>query len=228
MAHLVVAGLVIDIGVRSEMLSRKVLVEQPDEFWVWAFEGGTGTRNSFGVQMYSDEQRRAACGQMWHRRLKRATELKIDGADVALLGEIFEQGGVKAASLSGAQQTQVLKLAFYRLLAKRDAAYRLNIPVIAGADGRALHTEVGRIAREIIAQAVVPAMAEADEIYLASGLSRAAGNYRHAFARLLLECSIDKVVEDELIPAFPETAAHNWRTWLSLGDCVNELHLGEA
>jgi hypothetical protein len=224
-AHLIVAGLVIDLAIRGELLAQAVIIEQPDQYWVWAFECGTGGQNAFGVQLWSDETGGVVFGQLWQRSLRRRHQLKIDDQDVALLGEISERGSLKARSMSSAQHQRALKLTFYRLLAVEHAEYVLNIPVLGGAQGRALCSEIKRITRPIFSQAVVPAIAEARELYLASGLPHGAGNYLHAFARLLLECSIDRVLEVALIPAFPELAENNWGAWLSLGECIDDLHL---
>lgn len=224
-AHLIVAGLIIDLAIRGELLAQNMITEQPDEYWVWAFECGTGTQNAFGVQLWTNESVDAVFGQLWQKRLRRRIQLKIDSQDVALLKEVCERGSLKAASLSHAQHQRVLKLRFYRLLHVVHAEYVINIPVLYGTKGRFICSEVKRIARTIFSEAVVPAMSEAQELFLESGLPQGAGNYRHAFARLLLECSIDRTLEAELIPAFPEMAENNWGAWLSLGECIDDLRL---
>src|ERR1700752_322928 len=222
-AHLIVAGLIIDLGIRDELLAQALIVEQPDEYWVWAFECGTGTQNAFGVQLWTNENAQAVFGQLWHKKLHHRVELKIDGQDVGLLKEIYDRGGIKAGSLSHAEHQRALKLSFYRLLSVDHAQYVLNVPVLSGANGKLICSEVKRIARTIFSEAVVPAMSEAQEIFLESGFPQ--GVFSHAFARLLLECSIDKTLEAELIPPFPETAENNWAAWLSLGDCIDDLRL---
>ena len=222
-AHLLVAGLVIDLGVRSELLSQGLIAEQPDDFWVWAFEGGTGTRNAFGVQLWEGGE--AVFGQLWHRGLRRSGELKVDDADVELLRVACESGGLRAAALPVGQHTRTVKLAFYRLLVKRGGTYVLNVPALVGAGGLAVCAEVRRIARALLARAVAPAMSEAEGEYRADGFRQVAGNHRHAFARLLLERAADEVVAAGLLPAFPDSAPHNWGAWLSSGGCSSELHV---
>ena len=222
-AHLIVAGLIIDLGIRDELLAQGVIVEQPDEYWVWAFECGTGTQNAFGVQLWTNESAHAVFGQLWHKKLRRRVQLKVDSEDVALLKEISERGSLKASELSQAQHLRAVKLSFYRLLNVERAEYFLNIPVLTRTSGKFICAEVKRIARRIFSHAVVPAMAEAQEIFLESGLPD--GVFQHAFARLLLECSIDRTLNAKLIPPFPEMAENNWAAWLSLGECVDELRL---
>lgn len=222
-AHLIVAGLIIDLGIRDELLAHNVIAEQPDEYWVWAFECGTGTENAFGVQLWTNETAHAVFGQLWHKKLRRRVELKIDGEDVALIREISERGSLKATELSQAQHLRAVKLSFYRLLSVERAEYFLNIPVLTDTSGKFICAEVKRISRTIFSHAVVPAMAKAQEIFLKSRLPD--GVFQHAFARLLLECSIDRTVKAKLIPPFPEMAENNWAAWLTLGECVNELRL---
>lgn len=222
-AHLIVAGLIIDLGIRDELLAQGVIAEQPDEYWVWAFECGTGTQNAFGVQLWTNETAEAVFGQLWHKKLHRRVQLKIDSEDVALLSDVYERGSIKATNLSHAQHQQALKLSFYRLLSVEHADYVLNIPVLSGTNGGFICAEAKRIARAIFSEAVVPAMSEAQQIFLETGLPQ--GVFSHAFARLLLECSIDKTVAAELISAFPQTAENNWASWLSLGQCIDELRL---
>lgn len=223
-AHLIIAGFIIDLAVRCELLAQAMIIEQPDEYWVWAFECGTGTQNPFGVQLWSDDSGGAVFGQLWQGHLRRNVQLKMNGQDVALLNEIAERGNLNPRSGSSAQHQRALKLAYYRLLAVEQREYVLNIPVLEGANGRVICSELKRIARTIFAQAVVPAMTQAREFYLESSLPQG-GNYLHAFARLLLECSIDRVLETALIPAFPETADNRWGAWLSLGECIDDLRL---
>lgn len=226
-ALLIVAGLIIDIGVRREMLSAGVIIEQPDDFWVWAFEGGTGTRNPFGVRMWNAENGSGVFACLWQKSLRRVSDIKIDATDVTLMQYLFDRGGGGAGELMNTQHERAVKLAYYGLLAKRGKYYVVNVPVLAGSAGKAVCSEIIRISASILTQAVVPAMSEAEKVFRAAGLTRLTDNYRHAFARLLLECSIDQVVKRGLVPEFPALARNNWGAWLTLGDCVGDLRMGK-
>jgi hypothetical protein len=224
-AHSIVAGLIIDLGVRSEMLSAGIIIEQPDDFWVWTFEGGTGSRNSFGVQVWIAQNSPGVFDHLWHKGMRRVSDLKIDGADVTLMQDIFERRG-EGSILTNAQHERAVKLAFYGLLAKPGKEYVVNVPVLAGSAGKAICFEITRISATILTQAVVPAMSEAEKVFRTAGLTRIGDNHRHAFARLLLECSIDQVIERGLVPEFPVLAKNNWGAWLTLNDCVSDLRIG--
>jgi len=221
LAHLVVAGLVIDLGILRELLGSGELIEQPDDYWIWAFEGGTGARNAFGVRMWVEDRDGATVAQLWHQGTTRPHDLKLDPADVMLLRELLE-GERDPGFLDSKLQQRALRLQFYGLVTKNLNRYVITIPALSGSGAAVAKDRVTLIARQIFLQAVRPAMRLADEIYGRYGVARHDA-FRHAFARLLLEHAADAAIERKLIPDFPTEADARWATWF-----MNESPIGRS
>lgn len=215
LAHIVIAGLLVDLGVREQLLRTATIKEQPDDFWIWGFEGGTGARNSFGIRLQEGEGKGAVFFELWHCRSKRPQMLKIDTRDIRLLKSMSEGRLGEVSDLSSEDQHRAIKLAFYRLCSKTNGTYTANIPVLAEPGAEAVHGEISRIAGLLTSQAVMPALEEADKIYALEFSASPADIFRHAFARLLMEHAMDRLIEGNALPAFPLQPDYGWGCWLS-------------
>ena len=87
--------------------------------------------------------------------------------------------------------------------------------MLAAPDGEAVRAEVRRICGDIMTGTVRRAMEEAAQIYSSEFSSSVADIFKHAFARVLMEHAMDRVLEHKLIGPFPNTADFNWGCWLS-------------
>jgi hypothetical protein len=215
LSHIVTAGMVIDMGLRDQLLHLGLIEQQPIDFWMWIFEGGTGATHGFGVRLRGSNQEEGTFHELWHSSTRRPHPLKIDLADIALLRSLARPGGRAANDLNVEEQKQALKLSFFHLCSRRDGRYILNLPVLAAPDGEAVRAEVRRICGDIMTGTVRRAMEEAAQIYSSEFSSSVADIFKHAFARVLMEHAMDRVLEHKLIGPFPSTADFNWGCWLS-------------
>jgi len=215
LSHIVTAGMVIDMGLRDQLLHLGLIEQQPIDFWMWIFEGGTGATHGFGVRLRGSNPKAGTFHELWHSSTRRPYPLKIDLPDIALLRSLARPGGRAANDLNIEEQKQALKLSFFNLCARRDERYILNIPVLAAADGEAVRAEVRRICGDIMTGTVGRAMEEAAQIYSSEFSSSVADIFKHAFARVLMEHAMDRVLEHKLIGPFPALADFSWGCWLS-------------
>jgi hypothetical protein len=213
-AHILVAGLLVDLGVREQLLRSGTIREQPEDFWIWGFEGGTGAHNAFGVRLQESEGNGAVLHELWHCKSQRPHRLKIDTCDIRLLKSMSE-GRFGDASVSSEDRQRALKLTFYRLSKKQNGTYIANLPVLAETDAEVVRWETSRIARLLTSQAVLPAMEQADKVYASEFFASPPDIFRHAFARLLMEHAMDRLVDEKALPAFPLQPDNAWGWWLS-------------
>jgi hypothetical protein len=120
-----------------------------------------------------------------------------------------EQPRGAAYELSQPQQARALKLAFFGLC-RKDGNYIANIPFIAGPQAPLVRSEVARICNGIVEGSVREAMEKAARACAAELPGPVEDIFKHAFARLLLEHAMDRVMEEKLIPPFPELVDYSW------------------
>jgi len=207
--------MVIDMGLRDQLLHLGFIQQQPIDFWMWIFEGGTGAIHGFGVRLRGSNQEGGTFHELWHSSTRRPHLLKIDLPDIALLRSLARPGGRAANDLNVEEQKQALKLSFFQLCRRRNERYFLNIPVLDAADGEEVRAEVRRICGDIMTGTVDCAMEEAAQIYSSEFSSSVADIFKHAFARVLMEHAMDRVLERRLIEPFPNIADFSWGCWLS-------------
>lgn len=218
MAHIVVAGLLVDVGVRDELLRNGLIRKQPQDFWIWAFEHGTCAKNAFGLKVWRGENHGASLTELWYCFSRRPLQLKITAADISLLQSISAGRSTGAASLSGAEERQsALKLQFYKFLQHDGGTYRVNFPVLHAGSEAKVKAEIARVAQRILAESVQQAMEDAVQVYSRDTQTDVPDLFRHAFARLLLEHAMDEVLEARLLAEFPRKADYPWGCWFTSG-----------
>ena len=217
-SHIVVAGLLLDIGVRDELLRSGLIRQQPENFWIWAFENGTCAKSAFGIKVWRGDEELAAVHELWHCASRRPLQLKVTAADIALLRSVsLFQHGHQASIADVVARQSALKLLFYKFLRLEGGSYRTNLPVLHAPAEQAVKVEIARVARRIVAESVQEAMEGAVQIYRRETDAGVPDLFRHAFARLLLEHAMDQVLEAHLLPEFPLMAGYPWGCWFSSG-----------
>lgn len=218
MAHIVVAGLLVDVGIRDELLRNGLIRQQPQDFWIWAFEHGTCAKSAFGLKVWRGENNGASLSELWYCFSQRPMQLKITAADISLLQVISTGGSTGAALLSGVEERQsALKLQFYKFLQHDGGTYSVNFPVLHAANEGRVKLEIARIAQRILSESVRQAMEGAVQVYYRETQTEVPDLFRHAFARLLLEHAMDEVLDARLLAEFPRKADYPWGCWFTSG-----------
>jgi hypothetical protein len=226
-AHVLIAGLILDLGVRGATLARGLLKEQPRAAWVWAFVGGTRTENAFGVTAWPDPERRGVLAQLWHEHTR--GQAPLDAQDARTLLDLLSEREPPAPVGVGdarARAASRAKLGYCRMIAAQDGTCVVTIPLLTDATAGALVDELRAVACTLVDRAVVPLLGAAPAVLARHGRHTFGDIHRHAVLRLLLECAADRLIADGLLPAFPARVAPPWGAWLALGACAQQLFAG--
>lgn len=218
MAHIVVAGLLIDVGIRDELLRKGLIRRQPSDFWIWAFENGTCARSAFGLKVWRSDKNTSALHELWSHFSQRPVSLKITASDISVLQSISLGNVIGATAVFNEEERQsILKLLFYKFLRQEEDHYKTNLPVLHASNEQAVKAEIARVAQRIVSGSVQEAMAGAVQIYQSETETDVPDLFRHAFARLLLEHAMDAVLDAHLLAEFPRKAEYPWGCWLTSG-----------
>jgi hypothetical protein len=225
--HVLVAGLILDLGVRGATLTRGLLREQPRSVWVWAFVGGTRTQNAFGVTAWPDPERRGVLAQLWHEHTR--GQAPLDAQDARTLLDLLSEQDPPAPVGVADSRTRAAsraKLGYCRMIAAQGGTCIVAIPLLTDATAGALVDELRAVAWTLVDRAVVPLLGAAPAVLARHGRHTFGDIHRHAVLRLLLECAADRLIADGLLPAFPARVAPAWGAWLALGECAQRLFPG--
>jgi hypothetical protein len=214
-AHILVAGLLADLGVGTELLHRGVL-EKPAMPWVWAFQGGTCAHNSFGIRIWKSPRAEAELAQLWHRDTKRNPGLQVDDVDISLLKDCAEADRVCSKNMSDTSLKRLIKMHYFQLVRKSGAYFNTNIPVVQRTNDDRFLECIRSTASELVDCVMLPASEVAmSPLRGELPFGKHFKMLNHAFFRLFLEHIADRLIETGLLPSFPAAAKGNWATWLS-------------
>lgn len=217
-APILIAGLVLDIGVRNVLLTAGFIKEQPQDFWIWVFEAGTCARNALGLRIWGGPPPEASLNELWHHLTQRPYPLQISVEDVRLLSSIAARGKeCNCSSWEASRRRSALKLAFYKLLKKNRDCYILNVPALDSHAQEKVYREATRVARRVVSEGVGASIEIAEALCRSEFYIESTDIFKHAFARLLLEHAVDCILECHLLEPFPTAADYPWGCWLNLG-----------
>jgi hypothetical protein len=206
-SHALVAGMLLDLAVGSELWRSGWIRRQHWETAVWAFER-VSAANAFGVRWVGDTAGRCGFAQLWHRDVKRPN-LRLDEGMVALLGRLAAGNRPTAAP-----PKSLLYLRYVKLLEQQDRELRLAVPAFDAGDFDRLLVPMVAGARSLVAEAVAPALERA-MAHSWWGRQGDQGSHCHAAVRLMLEYGIDRVIAEGLLAPFPRGAAEPaWGRWV--------------
>ncbi|WP_209466186.1 hypothetical protein [Symbiobacterium terraclitae] len=203
--HVVVAGLLIDMGVRRHLIGQGLVRQQPRSCWLWAFEGTTLGRHKFGVRLWHDRELPFGIGQLWYGYSR--PHPKFSKADLSALAAVLETGTACDA------EANVLRLRARGLIRRDGETHVPAVPVLVCADDRRLWGEIDRLAAEVVREAISPAQTALG--VLAKHLPMVPrDSFVQASMRLLMEHVLDAAVDGGLLRPLPVEAPPHYGFWL--------------
>ncbi|MGB2716702.1 MAG: hypothetical protein WBC51_21140 [Vicinamibacterales bacterium] len=209
--YLLAAGLIADLGICDAFVRSGLIPIQPAEYWVWAFEGGTRARNTYGVHCWK-ARRGSALYRIWHADTKRRVPFGVSRNAVDVLADVLEAEERGADHLFRSQGPVALELLFSGFLVKQNGRLEPGIPALGAS---AVQAATASVLAELFSRAAAPAMNEAITAFGADvNAPSEQAILRHGFARLLLEHSMDVLIERGVLPPFPREADSTWAAWM--------------
>lgn len=195
-SHSLVAGMFLDLAMGRELIrSGQVSLRPAGGTVVWAFEG-LSAGNAFGVQWAPASRPRAGFAQLWSRRARRPP-LRLGTAVVEALWR-----SALGEAAAGTPEER-LYLRHLKLARKAGGSLEVQVPAFGPSDAERLLPLLDHGARQLVADAIVPALALVGEHpWWSERIHEEA--YRHAAVRLILEYGIDRVIASGGIEAFPQ------------------------
>ena len=203
--HAVIAGMLLDLSVGSQLWLRGEIAQAYDETAVWVFQEKVG-QNAFGVQWIQAEARASGFAQLWHQDVERP-DLRLPPSAVgALLDQVLDDLPLPPRDR--------LLLRHLGLIRAADGD-RCAIPAFSPPDmERHLLPVLWETASLLVEQAAVPALTEATKVswWVQRGERSSS---RHALVRALLEAGVDRVIAAGVLSPFPAgQASPGWGRWL--------------
>jgi len=207
--HSLLAGLFLDLAMGREVLRSGISSQTAGDTVIWAFQG-VSAENTFGVTAIpTGPQHRAMFAELWHHRVRRIVP-RMNPCLVEVLLRIA--GGQQEAG--GSRELLVLK--HLKLVRTVGRSLQLQVPAFGAADTERLLVPLSEGARQLVADAIVPALdiLEDRHTWWQERIRHEA--YRHAAVRLILEYGVDHVVSAGVCEPFPQAAEIpvEWGRWL--------------
>ena len=221
--HILVGGIILDLGIRSCLLQDGIFRAQPDACWVWIYPAGTDGGEIYGVRSWRSGDDGTSLSQLWHDSLVRSRPLLLSRQDMDVLARAADEGGLPKSGLPPALLRSVIKLLFLELLALEGDIYRPTSPVFDPRRDNSVVSWGLAAARAIHEGAVLPALEQAERAFERAGITAIREIHRHGFLRLLLEQGMGDVIRRGLVPPFPASASSVWGSWMLRNDLVSLL-----
>jgi hypothetical protein len=198
----------LDLAMGRELVRSGQVSLRPDRGTVvWAFEG-LSAGNAYGVQWAPATRPRAGFAQLWSRRARRPP-LRLGTAVVEALWRTALGDTVADTP------EEHLYLRHLKLARKAGSSLDVQVPAFGPPDTERLLPLLDHGARELVADAIVPALALVGEHpWWNERIHEEA--YRHAAVRLILEYGIDRVIAAGGLEAFPQgpDLEAEWGRWI--------------
>jgi len=225
MNYIVIAALLADIAVNYS-LHKKGMVpfppQRPDEgrWYFWGLEGGAGSKRQFGVN--SDQDKNGGTAHIWSRLVKKPTTSPVSNSEKAIILALAKQpleipdiAEILRLKPETVEQ-QIKKLSDYNYLTKIEGKFKLNFPIFTRRDLKLMITEIARITDSIVADIVKPQETILRQLFdkmRFAELNREYGAYLCMFYHMIMDHTLDQLVENNILPEMPKEAPATWGFW---------------
>jgi len=208
--HSMLAGLFLDLATGREISRSGISCQTAGDTVLWVFQG-VSAENSFGVTAVpAGPPHRALFAELWHHRARRTEPRMSRSSLVAVLLRIAR--GERAAG----SPEELLYLKHLKLVRTVGGSLQLQVPAFGAADAERLLVPLTEGARQLVAEAIVPALdiLEDRHGWWRERIRHQA--YRHAAVRLVLEYGIDHAISAGVCDPFLQAARLpvEWGRWL--------------
>lgn len=212
--HLLVAGNLLDLGVRRQLLRQGIIRSQPETCWVWGYEAGTPPGGNCGVRLWHRSGLPFGIAQFWGGEGAQGRP-HFSGDDLSALASLEEPGS------SARFATNLLRLRHWGIV-RATPALQMSVPLLKYAASDPIWSAVDRLASTLVSDAIQPAVLPLR--ILARRLAPVQVDcFLQACTRLILVQTVDRLVQSGLLPPFPGTPARSYGFWVWREDSERPL-----
>ena len=225
MNYIVIAALLADIGVNYS-LHKKGMVpfppQRPDggRWYFWGLEGGAGSKRQFGVN--SNQDNNGGTAHIWSRLVKKPTTNPLNNSGKSIMLALAKQPlkvpdiakivGLKPETV----EQQIKKLFDYNYFTEVEGKFKLNFPIFTRRDLKIMITEITRITDSIVDDIVKPKETILRQLFEKMGfaeLNWEHGAYLCMFYHMIMDHTLDQLIENNVLPEMPKEAPATWGFW---------------
>jgi DNA-binding MarR family transcriptional regulator len=230
MNHIVLAALLADIGVNYS-LHQKGMVPLPPQrpdggrWYFWGLEGGPDSKRQFGVN--SNQDTNGGTAHIWSRLLKKPTTDPFNNNEKSIMLVLANQplkvlGIAKVLHLEPETIEQQMKKLFdYNYLVEIEGKFELNFPIFTTKDLKIMITKITKISNSIVDDIIKPKETVFRQLFEKMGsatLNIEYGAYVCMLYHMIMDHTLDQLVENNILPEMPKEAPATWGFWGWIGE----------
>jgi DNA-binding MarR family transcriptional regulator len=230
MNYIFIAALLVDIGVNYS-LHQKGMVPLPlqrsdgGRWYFWGLEGGADSKRQFGVN--SNYDKNGGTAHIWSRLVKKPTTSPLNNSEKSIMLALANQP-LKVSEIAKILhlepkivEQQIKKLSDYNYFIEIEDKIKLNFPIFTPRDLKIVITEITRISNLIVDDIIKPKETVFRQLFEKMGfakLNREYGTYLCMLYHMIMDHTLDQLVENKILPEMPKEAPATWGFWGWIGE----------
>lgn len=230
MNHVILAALLADIGVNYSLHQKGMVPfppQRPDggRWYFWGFEGGAGSKRQFGVN--SNQNKNGGTAHIWSRLIKKSTTSPFNNSEKSIMLALANRP-LKVPDIAKILHLEpeivnleIKKLSDYNYFVEIEDKLKLNFPIFTPKDLRVMITEITRISNSIVDDIIKPKETVFRQLSEKMGfvkLDREYGAYLCMLYHMIMDHTLDQLVENNILPEMPKEAPATWGFWGWIGE----------
>lgn len=228
--YIIIAALLADIGVNYS-LHKKGMVpfppQKPDggRWYFWGLEGGANSKRQFGVN--SNQDKNGGTAHIWSRLVKKPTTSPFNDTETSIMLALAERS-LNAPDVAKVLhlepeivERQIKKLSDYNYFAEIEDKFKLNFPIFTPKDLKIMTAEITRISNSIVDDIIKPKETVFRQLFKKMGfvkLDREYGAYLCMLYHMIMDHTLDQLVESNILPEMPKEVPATWGFWGWIGE----------
>lgn len=227
MSYIILAALTLDLGVNHSLHKENMVPPPPRRpdggaWYFWGLESGDCSKRQFGVN--SDYDERSGTAHIWSPNMEKPTtapfareerKLMIALADKPLtIEEVGDAIGTKAELI-----TELTKdLSKHGYLTEDKGKFKLHFPIFTPKDLQAVIPTISQLSDSIVQEIIKPKEATFGNIFKKlDRLESEYGGFLCMLYHMIMNHSLDRLVEGKMLPEMPKKAPTTWGFWGWIG-----------
>jgi len=227
MSYIILAALTLDLGVNHSLHKENMVPPPPRRpdggtWYFWGLESGDRSKRQFGVN--SDYDERSGTAHIWSPNMEKPTtapfareerKLMIALADKPLtIEEVGDAIGTKAELI-----TELTKdLSKHGYLTEDKGKFKLHFPIFTPKDLQAVIPTISQLSDSIVQEIIKPKEATFGNIFKKlDRLESEYGGFLCMLYHMIMNHSLDRLVEGKMLPEMPKKAPTTWGFWGWIG-----------
>jgi len=230
MNYIIIAALLADIGVNYSLHQKEMVPfppKRPDggRWYFWGIEGGADSKWQFGVN--SNQDKNGGTAHIWSRLVKKPTTSPLNDIEKSIMLTLANQP-LKVPDIAEVLhlkpeivKEQMNKLSDYNYFIEIGGKFKLNFPIFTPKDLEIMITEVIRISKSIVDDVITPKETVFRQLFFQIGLAklnREYGAYLCMLYHMIMDHTLDQLVENNILPEMPKEAPATWGFWGWIGE----------